>query len=170
MNFGKILFTQIMGYVPWKTFGRIVERHKDNSSVRTLDCADVFRIMAFAQLTWQESLRDIEICLMANQRKLCHMGIGNVPSRSTLSDALNGRSWQIYHDLAVKAQIWCAIATYVLIAIVRQELKLKSSLYTLLQILSVTIFEKIEIYQALQPEVNKKVEADLPDPLGLFDI
>jgi len=71
---------------------------------------------------------------------------------------------------AVKAQIWCAIATYVLIAIVKQELKLKSSLYTLLQILSVTIFEKIEIFQALQPKVYKKVEAELPDPLGLFDI
>lgn len=79
MNFGKILFTQIMGYVPWKTFGRIVERHNGDSGVRTLDCADVFRIMAFAQLTWRESLRDIEICLMANQRKLSHMGIGNVP-------------------------------------------------------------------------------------------
>jgi len=71
---------------------------------------------------------------------------------------------------AVKAQIWCAIATYVLIAIVKQALKLKSSLYTLLQILSVTIFEKIEIYQALQPSDYKKVEVDLPDPLGLFDI
>lgn len=71
---------------------------------------------------------------------------------------------------AVKAQIWCAIATYVLISVVRQELKLKSSLYTLLQILSVTIFEKIEIYQALQPMVYKKIEMDLPDPLGLFDI
>ena len=71
---------------------------------------------------------------------------------------------------AVKAQIWCAIATYVLIAIVRQELKLKLSLYTLLQILSVTIFEKIEIYQALQPKVYKNVEGTLPDQLGLFDI
>ena len=70
MNFGKILFTQIMGYVPWKTFGRIVERHNGDSGVRTLDCADVFRIMAFSQLTWRESLRDIEICLTANQLRI----------------------------------------------------------------------------------------------------
>jgi hypothetical protein len=101
VNLGKILFTQIMGYVPWKTFGRIVTRYNGDSGVRTLDCADVFRIMAFAQLTWRESLRDIEICLKANQRKLSHMGIGDVPSRSTLSDALNGRSWRIYHDPAM---------------------------------------------------------------------
>ena len=70
---------------------------------------------------------------------------------------------------AVKAQIWCAIATYVLIVIVKQELKLKLSLYTLLQILSVTIFEKIEISQALQPEVYKNIEVPPSDPLGLFD-
>lgn len=388
MNFGKILFTQVMGYVPWKTFGRIVERHNGDSGVRTLDCADVFRIMAFSQLTWRESLRDIEICLTANQRKLSHMGIKNVPSRSTLSDALNVRSWQIYHDLAmnlisrarklyekefirldldatvyaldsttidlclsifdwapfrktkaaikmhtlldlrgaipafihisdgkmsdvkvldilpietgafyvmdrgyvdftrlykihqsgaffvtrakrgmnarrvysnvtdrstgvicdqmivlnatdsfkgypehirrvkfkdsetgktlvfitnnttlpaltiaalyknrwqvelffkwikqhlrikkflgtsenaVKTQIWSAIATYTLIAIVKQELKLKLSLYTLLQILSVSIFEKIEISEALQPTVNKSAEAPPLEPLSLFD-
>ncbi len=101
MNFGKILFTQVMSYVPWKTLGRIIDRYNGDAGVRTLDCADVFRIMAFSQLTWRESLRDIEICLTANQRKLAHMGIKNVPSRSTLSDALNGRSWQIYHDLAM---------------------------------------------------------------------
>lgn len=71
---------------------------------------------------------------------------------------------------AVKTQIWCAIAIYVLIAIVKQELRLKSSLYTLLQILLVTIFEKIEIYQALQPKDYKNIEETPPDPLGLFDI
>ena len=381
MNFGSTLFAQLMDYVPWKTFGRTIDNYNGDAGVKTLGCAELFRIMAFAQLTCRESLRDIEICLMANQHKLYNMGIRNVPPKSTISDALNSRSWQIYHDLAmnliskarklyekeiaipdlgatvyaldsttvdlclslfdwapfrstkaaiklhtlldlrgsiptfihisdgkmsdvkvldilpietgafyvmdrgyvdfarlykihqfgaffvtrskrntrwrriyssptdrttgvicdqiivltttkglkdyseqirrikfidketgktlvfitnnktlpaltiaalyknrwqvelffkwikqhlrikkffgtsenaVKAQIWCAIATYVLIAIVRQELKLKSSLYTLLQILSVTIFEKTEIYQALQPEVNKKVEADLP--------
>lgn len=70
---------------------------------------------------------------------------------------------------AVKTQIWSAIATYVLIAIVKQELKLKLPLYNLLQILSVTVFEKIEIYKALQPERCKNIKDDLPDPLGLFD-
>ena len=68
--------------------------------VRTLDCADLFRIMAFAQLTWRESLRDIEVCLTSNQSKLFHMGLKAPPARSTLADALNQRDWRIYHALA----------------------------------------------------------------------
>ena len=100
MNVGKTLFAQVMEFVPWKTFGRIIERHKGNAGVRTLDCADLFRVMAFAQLTWRESLRDIEACLAANQGKLFHMGLKAPPARSTLSDALNQRDWRIYHALA----------------------------------------------------------------------
>ncbi len=102
MNVGKTLFAQVMEFVPWKTFGRIIERHKGDVSVRTLGCADLFRIMAFSQLTWRESLRDIEVCLEANQAKLFHMGIAAPPARSTLSDALNLRDWRIYHALAVR--------------------------------------------------------------------
>ena len=102
MNTGKTLFAQVMEYVPWKTFGRIIERHNGDSGVRTLSCADVFRVMAFAQLTWRESLRDIEVCLTSNQTKLFHMGIKNVPARSTLADALNLRDWRIYHALAMR--------------------------------------------------------------------
>jgi hypothetical protein len=102
MNVGKTLFAQVMEYVPWKTFGRIIDRHSGDSGVRTLGCADLFRIMAFAQLTWRESLRDIESCLASNQAKLYHMGLGSVPARSTLSDALNQRDWRIYHDLAMR--------------------------------------------------------------------
>lgn len=63
MNVGKTLFAQVMEFVPWKTFTRIIERHKGDAGVRTLGCADLFRVMAFAQLTWRESLRDIEACL-----------------------------------------------------------------------------------------------------------
>ena len=100
MNTGKTLFAQIMEYVPWKTFGRIIDRHKGDAGVRTLGCADLFRIMAFAQITWRESLRDIEVCLAANQAKLFHMGIKAPPARSTLADALNLRDWRIYHGLA----------------------------------------------------------------------
>jgi hypothetical protein len=102
MNVGKTLFAQVMEFVPWKTFGRIVERHKGDAGVRTLSCADLFRIMAFSQLTWRESLRDIEVCLEANQAKLFHMGIAAPPARSTLADALNLRDWRIYHALAVR--------------------------------------------------------------------
>ena len=71
---GKTLFAQVMEFVPWKTFGRIIDRHQGDAGVRTLGCADVFRVMAFAQLTWRESLRDIEVCLAANQATRCHMG------------------------------------------------------------------------------------------------
>jgi len=102
MNVGKTLFAQVMEYVPWKTFGRIIERHGGDAGVRTLGCADLFRVMAFAQLTWRESLRDIEVCLTANQAKLFHMGMKGVPARSTLADALNLRDWRIYHALAMR--------------------------------------------------------------------
>jgi len=100
MNVGKTLFAQIMEFVPWKTFGRIIDRHKGDAGTRTLDCADLFRVMAFAQLTWRESLRDIEVCLTSNQAKLFHMGLKAPPARSTLADALNQRDWRIYHALA----------------------------------------------------------------------
>ena len=102
MNVGQTLFAQVMEHVPWKTFDRIIERYKGDAGVRTLECADLFRVMAFAQLTWRESLRDIEICLKANRAKLFHMGIKNVPARATLADALNLRDWRIYHALAMR--------------------------------------------------------------------
>jgi len=100
MNVGKTLFAQVMEYVPWKTFGRIIERHHGDAGVRTLGCADLFRLMTFAQLTWRQSLRDIEACLTANRARLFHMGIKAPPARSTLADALNQRDWRIYHALA----------------------------------------------------------------------
>ena len=102
MNVGKTLFAQVMEYVPWKTFGRIIDRHRGDAGVRTLDCADLFRVMAFAQLTWRESLRDIEVCLEVNRAKLFHMGIKHAPARTTLADALNLRDWRIYHSLAMR--------------------------------------------------------------------
>jgi hypothetical protein len=102
MNVGKTLFAQVMEFVPWKTFARIIERHKGDAGMRTLGCADLFRVMAFSQLTWRESLRDIEVCLEANQAKLFHMGIATPPARSTLADALNLRDWRIYHELALR--------------------------------------------------------------------
>ncbi len=100
MNVGKTLFAQVMEFVPWKTFGRIIERHQGDTGVRTLGCADLFRVMAFAQITWRESLRDIEACLAANHAKLFHMGMKAAPARSTLADALERRDWRIYQALA----------------------------------------------------------------------
>lgn len=91
MNKRKTLFAQVVEFVPWKNFSRIVDRYNGDSGVRTLSCTDIFRVMAFAQLIWRESLRDIEVCLTANQEKRFHMGIKNIPYRLTLSDSLKSR-------------------------------------------------------------------------------
>ena len=100
MNTGKTLFAQIMEFVPWTSFARIVARHGGNSRVRSLSCTEQFRAMAFAQLTYRESLRDIETCLLANQTKLYGMGFRSPVKRSTLADANEGRDWHIWEDLA----------------------------------------------------------------------
>jgi hypothetical protein len=102
MNTGKTLFAQIMEFVPWKGFGRIVARHRGDAGTRKLSSTELFRILAFSQLTWRESLRDIEACLAANSPKLFHMGLRSAPARSTLSDALNSRDWRIYQALALR--------------------------------------------------------------------
>ncbi len=100
MNAGKTLFAQIMEFVPWTSFARIVQRYSGNSGVRTLSCAEQFRAMAFAQLTWRESLRDIEASLSANATKLYAMGFRAPVKRSTLADANESRDWRIWSDLA----------------------------------------------------------------------
>ena len=98
MYVGKPLFAQIMDFLPWKTFHRIVARYGGDYRIRTLPCAEHFRILAFAQLTYRESLRDIEACLSAQAAKLYHMGIKSAVSRSTLADANEGRDWRIYAE------------------------------------------------------------------------
>jgi hypothetical protein len=65
MNLGKTLFAQVMDFLPWKTFHRIAQRHHADHRMRTLSCFEQFRVMAFAQLTYRESLRDIEACFLA---------------------------------------------------------------------------------------------------------
>ncbi len=100
MNVGKTLFAQVMEFVPWTSFSRIVQRHGGNAGVRTLSCAAQFRAMAFAQLTWRESLRDIEASLSANASKLYAMGFRSAVKRSTLADANESRNWLIWSDLA----------------------------------------------------------------------
>jgi len=100
MNTGKMLFAQIMDFLPWKTFHRIVARYDGDYRVRTLPCAEQFRVLAFAQLTYRESLRDIEACLSAQAAKLYHMGIRSPVRRATLADANERRDWRIYADFA----------------------------------------------------------------------
>ena len=97
---GKTLFAQIMDFVPWTSFRRIVARYHGDRRVRTLNCAEQFRVLAFAQLTWRESLRDIEACLSAQASKLYHMGLREAVARSTLADANEARDWRIWAELA----------------------------------------------------------------------
>ena len=96
----KTLFAQIMDFLPWKTFHRLVSRYDGDHRIRTLPCAEHFRALAFAQLTYRESLRDIEACLSAQSAKLYHMGIGSPIKRSTLADANERRDWRIYAEFA----------------------------------------------------------------------
>jgi len=100
MYTGKTLFAQLMDFLPWTTFARIVERYGGDRYVKSLRCAEHFRVMAFAQLTYRESLRDIEACLSAQASKLYHMGLREPIRRSTLADANESRDWRIYADLA----------------------------------------------------------------------
>jgi hypothetical protein len=100
MYTGKNLFAQLMDFLPWTTFARIVERYGGDRYVKSLRCTEHFRVMAFAQLTYRESLRDIEACLSAQASKLYHMGLREPIRRSTLSDANEARDWRIYADFA----------------------------------------------------------------------
>jgi Domain of unknown function (DUF4372)/Transposase DDE domain len=100
MNTGKTLFAQLMDFLPWTTFTRIVERHGGDRYVKSLACTEQFRAMAFAQLTYRESLRDIEACLSAQSVKLYHMGFRHEIKRSTLADANETRDWHIYAEFA----------------------------------------------------------------------
>jgi hypothetical protein len=100
MNAGKTLFAQLMDCLPWSTFARIVARYHGDHSVQTFPCTEQYRAMAFAQLTYRESLRDIEACLAAQPAKLWHLGFGGPVRRSTLADANEVRDWRIYAEFA----------------------------------------------------------------------
>jgi len=100
MHKGKLIFSQLMDYVPINKFQRCVNRYQGNYKVKSFSCLDQFLCMAFAQLTYRESLRDIEICLRSMQKKLYHIGIRGKISRSTLAKANEKRNWRIYADFA----------------------------------------------------------------------
>jgi hypothetical protein len=100
MNLGKLVFAQLTQHLPLTTFRRCVARYGGEHKVKTFSCLDQYLCMAFAQLTYRESLRDIEACLRAQAAKLYHMGIKSRVSRSTLADANEVRDWRIYADYA----------------------------------------------------------------------
>ena len=100
MNSGKTVFSQLMDFLPAYEFRLCVERYHGNHKVQSFSCWDQFLTMAFAQLTFRESLRDIETCLRAAGEKLYHMGIRGKVSRNTLAHANEVRDWRIYQDFA----------------------------------------------------------------------
>jgi len=97
---GQTVFSQLMDFLPRHAFRQCVNRYQGNYRMRSFSCYDQFLCMAFAQLTFRESLRDIECCLRALEEKLYHAGFRGQASRSTLADANENRDWRIYADFA----------------------------------------------------------------------
>jgi hypothetical protein len=100
MHVGKLIFSQVIDHLPMHSFRRCVARYQGNRYVKSFSCLDQYLCMAFAQLTYRESLRDTEVCLRAHQDKHYHMGLHGGLSRSTLADANEKRDWRIYADFA----------------------------------------------------------------------
>ena len=226
MYTGNLIFSQVMAHLPMHTFRRCVQRYRGHHKVKTFTCLDQFLCLAFAQLTYRESLRDIEACLRAQHHKLYHMGIRGGISRNTLAHANQTRDWRIYADFAqslihtarqlvfltnnfalpahtitqlyrccwqvelffkwikqhlrikafygtsenaVKTQIWTAVAVYVLVAIIKKRLNINLSLYTMLQILSVSVFEKMPLVQILTNNDYNMKQTNITNQLILFD-
>src|SRR5256714_474743 len=287
MNFGQTVFSQLFEHLPHKEFQKCVARYRGDHYLKSFSCWDQFLAMGFAQLTYRESLRDIEACLRSMQSKLYHMGFRGKVSRSTLADANELRDWRIYADFerlylftrcsaffvvrskenillqrryshpvdrssgvrsdhtvvltasesakvypdalrrvtyfdlqnqkrlkfltnnfflpaltiakiyksrwmvelffkfikqhlriksfygtsenAVKTQIWIAVSIYVLVAIVRKRLRLEVSSYQILQILSLTLFEKMPILRALEAIDSQNELGGDPNQLILFE-
>jgi hypothetical protein len=214
VNSGRTIFAQLIEHLPEKEFQKCVARYHGDSNFRGFSCWGQLLAMAFAQLTYRGSLRDIESCLRALQSKLYHMGFRGKVSRSTLADANESHDWRIFADFAqgliatarplhacdlmgvdldqslyaldskqhlrikafygtsenaVKTQIWIAVSIYVLVAIVRKRLGLEASLYQILQILSVTLFEKTPILRALQACDSDNDLVDSGNQLILFN-
>ncbi len=251
MHAGQFIFAQLMDFLPRHEFSKCVRRYRGNARTRGFSCFDQFFCMAFAQLTYRESLRDIETCLRAMGPKLYHAGFRGRIARSTLADANEHHDWRIYADFAhvyvftqqsaffvirskrnmdysrqpyravdkstglrsdqkitlqgVKTSrqypealrrityrdtetqkrfafltnngtlpaltiAWIAISVYVLVAIVKKELKLERSLYEILQILSVALFEKTPILEALSCKNYTNERLASPNQLSLFNL
>src|SRR6267142_5468455 len=100
MYTGKLVFAQVMEHLPLHTFRRCVARYKGEHKVKHFSCLDQYLSLAFAQLTFRESLRDIEACLRAQSSKLYHLGIRSTVARNTLANANAVRDWRIYADFA----------------------------------------------------------------------
>jgi transposase len=127
MNAGRTIFAQLIEHLPHKEFQKCVSRYRGDSNLRSFSCWDQYLAMSFAQLTYRESLRDIEACLGAMRGKLYHMGFRGRVARSTLADANDAHDWRIFADFA---QVLIGIARP-LYAAEPMGVELKQSLYAL---------------------------------------
>ena len=100
MHEGHYVFAQVMRHLPLTTFRRCVARYGGEHRIKRFSCLDQYLCLAFAQLTWRESLRDIEACLRAQSFKLYHLGFRSTVARNTLANANAVRDWRIYADFA----------------------------------------------------------------------
>ncbi len=111
MHAGKLVFAHVMECAPWHTVRRLIAKYRGDFNIRTFSCLDQFLCMAFAQLTYRESLRDIDACLRAQPTKLFHLGLRGTVSCSALADANESRDWRIHCEFA-QALIRIARALY----------------------------------------------------------
>jgi len=210
MHEGKLVFAQLMDFLPKRDFDACVKRYRGNYRMKEFSCRDQFLAMAFAQLTYRESLRDIETCLSAlqgsktahlyptplrriafydeeHQRRLVFLTNNFDLPALTIAQLYRCR-WRVelffkwikqnlrikvfYGNSvnAVKTQVWIAISVFVLVAILKRELRVDRSLTAILQILSVTPFEKTPIFQALATLSAPNSENPCSNQLALFDL
>ena len=149
MYTGSTIFSQLMDFLPWRRFQTCVDRYSGNYKVKAFTCVDHFRVMAFAQLykaRWQ-----IELFF------------------KWIKQHLRIKSFYGTSQNAVKTQLWIAISTYLLVVILKKELQLELPLYTILQVLSLSLFEKDHILQVLTDSNYKNESILSSNQLSLFD-
>ena len=160
MNFGKIVFAQIMQYIPRREFNDIVVKYKGNYRVRSLTCYDQLLVMCLAQYADKNSLRDIEASLnaLAVTHKLYHCGIGYVVPRKR---HLHIKSFYGTSENAVYTQIWIAVCAFLLLAIAKKRMHIEEpSLYMISQTIGTMLFEKIPIPELFNKSINNVSKDD----------
>jgi hypothetical protein len=203
---GQFVLSQILDFIHPQQFHRCVTRYGGDYKIQHFSCWQQFVCLVFAQLTWRESLRDIEACLNARAGQLYHLGLRAPVKRSTLADALATRDWRIFAQLAqhlvgllyqqrwqvelffrwlkqhlrikafygtsanaVRSQLWVAVCVYALVAILKKRLGSDATLYEILQILSVSVFEKTPVAELFQALHSQNETSPLSNQLLLFE-
>ena len=167
MNTGRYVLTQVLDYIHWQTLNRLAAHY--NIRARHFGCRQQLICMGFAQLTWRESLRDIEECLNAKGPATLYKNRWQIELYFRwIKQHLRIKHFFGTSPNAVKTQVWIAVTVYVLIAILHKELKLPGSLHRTLQILSVHPFEKIPLHELLTETQNKTIVTDNPNQLWLW--